>query len=156
MLKFYFLVLLLISSSVMAEMSSEMMIDGAFVRPALKDQRNSALFMHITNQGSDASLVAASSDAANIVELHTHVNDKGVMRMRKIEKIDLPAGQQVMLQPGGLHVMFIGLKRDLTIGASVDVTLEFSDGSKKSVTAPVSRGKIKPGMKDPDHMKHKP
>jgi periplasmic copper chaperone A len=139
MKKFYLLALLIVISSVTADMSNDLMIDGAFVRPALKNQRNTALFMQISNHGRDAELVAASSEAAKIIELHTHINDNGVMRMRKIEKIDLPEGQDVLLKPGGLHVMFIGLNRDLKIGGSVDVTLEFSDGSKKFLSVPVSR-----------------
>jgi periplasmic copper chaperone A len=154
MKKIYLLLLLLVSSSVFAEVANEMMIEGAFVRPALKQQRNTALYMQLTNHGSDATIVSASSDAAKVVELHTHVNDNGVMRMRKIDKIELPAGQQVMLKPGGLHIMFIGLNRDLNVDGSVDVTLEFSDGSKKSVSALITRARTMPGMKGHADMKH--
>jgi periplasmic copper chaperone A len=147
MKKIYFLALVLLTGSALADAAGSLTIDSPFVRPALKQQRNSALFMQISNQGDDVALVGASSEAANIVELHTHINDNGVMRMRKIDKIDIPAGKQVMLEPGGLHVMFIGLKHDLTIGDSVDVTLEFSDGSQKSLTAPVQRGQAMHSMK---------
>jgi periplasmic copper chaperone A len=142
MKKFYLLVLLIFSPYVMAEVSNDILVEGAFARPALKDQRNSILYMQIVNHGSNAALVGASTDAAKFVELHTHVNDNGVMRMRKIDKIDLPEGQKVMLKPGGMHVMFIGLNRDLNLDSSVDVTLEFSDGSKKSLTAPVARSSM--------------
>lgn len=147
MKKLNFLVLCLISFSVLADISSNLEIEKAFARSAIKDQRNSAVFMHISNKGSDAALVRASSDAAKVVELHTHVNDSGVMRMRKIDKIDLPAGQKVVLKPGGLHVMFIGLNRDLNVGESVDVDLEFSDGSHKQITAPIHKVMMKHGMK---------
>lgn len=127
----------------MADVSNDLQIDNAFARPASKQQRNSAVFMQISNQGSDASVVAASSDAARIVELHTHVNDAGVMRMRRIDKIDLPAGETVTLKPGGLHIMFIGLNRDLNLDDSVEVVLELSDGSKKAVLAPIHRAMMK-------------
>jgi periplasmic copper chaperone A len=139
MKKFFLLALLIFSPYLMAEVSNDILVEGEFARPALKDQLNSILYMQIANHGSDAALVSASTDAAKIVELHAHVNDNGVMRMRKIEKIDLPEGQKVMLKPGGMHVMLIGLNRDLLLGESVDVTLEFSDGSKKLLTAPVAR-----------------
>jgi periplasmic copper chaperone A len=139
MKKFYFLAFLLFCSSLMAEVSNDILVEGAYARPALKSQLNSILYMQIANHGSDAALVSASTDATKIVELHTHVNDNGLMRMRRIDKIDLPAGGKVLLKPGGMHVMFIGLNRDLKIGDSVDITLEFSDGSKKSITAPVTR-----------------
>ncbi len=143
MKKFYLLALLIFSQYVMADVSNDIMIEGAYARPALKDQLNSILYMQIVNHGSDAALVSASTDAAKIVELHTHVNDNGVMRMRRIDKIDLPAGRKVMLKPGGMHVMFIGLNRDLNLDSTVEVILEFSDGSKKSVTAPVARSIMK-------------
>jgi periplasmic copper chaperone A len=148
MKKLFFLTLLFLCNSVVAAESTDLLIDNPFVRPALQQQRNSALFMQISNQGGDAELVGASTEAAKIVELHTHVNDNGVMRMRKVDKIDIPAGQSVMLQPGGFHIMFIGLNHDLNIGDSVNVTLEFSDGSKKSVTVPVQRGMTMPAPKD--------
>ncbi len=93
MKKFYLVALLLLSSSVMADVSNDILIEGAYARPALKDQLNSILYMQIDNHGSDAALVSASTDAAKIVELHTHENDNGVMRMRRIDKIDLPAGE---------------------------------------------------------------
>ncbi len=47
-----------------------------------------------------------------------------------------------MLKPGGMHVMFIGLNRDLNLDSTVEVILEFSDGSKKSLTAPVARSSM--------------
>lgn len=152
----YFLAVFLLSFTVTADMSNNLVIEKAFARSAIKDQRNSAVFMQIRNQGNDLELVKASSDAAKVVELHTHVNDQGVMRMRKVDKIDLPAGQTVELRPGGLHVMFIGLKRDLNIGESVDVNLEFSDGSQIQITAPVHKVMMKPGMKGHENKKHKP
>ncbi len=127
----------------MADVSNDILIEGAYARPALKTQLNSILYMQITNHGSDAALVSASTDAAKIVELHTHENDNGVMRMRRIDKIDLPAGRAIMLKPGGMHVMFIGLNRDLNLDSTVEVILEFSDGSKKSVVAPVARSIMK-------------
>jgi len=159
MKKIIALSLLLIASPLMADVASSLQIEEQFARSAQQQQRNSAVFMQITNQGDDAAMVNARSDAADIVELHTHINDNGVMRMRKTDKIDLPSGKKVMLKPGGLHVMFIGLKRDLNVGDKVDVTLEFSDGSSKSITAPIHKVMRKHGMKghmkgDMNKMKH--
>jgi copper(I)-binding protein len=59
------------------------------------------------------------------MDLHTHVRDGDVMRMREVPAIDIPAGQTVTLRPGGLHLMFMGLTRPLVEGESFPVTLTF-------------------------------
>ena len=91
------------------------------------------------------SIVSASSPAAGVVELHTHIHDNGMMKMRRIEKIDIPAKGQTVLKPGGLHIMLINLKNNLKPGQEVSVTLKFSDGSEKTFTAPVRKIQM-PGM----------
>jgi copper(I)-binding protein len=63
--------------------------------------------------------------------------EDGMMRMRRVDRIDLPGGAQVELMPGGLHVMLIGLKRPLVTGDEVAVTLILDDGSSRQLTAPV-------------------
>lgn len=83
-------------------------------------------FMAIRNNGTEADrLVSATSPAAPRMELHTHLRDGDVMRMRPVNDIPVPAGQTVRLQPGGLHLMFIGLSQELRQGQSVPVTLVF-------------------------------
>ena len=59
------------------------------------------------------------------------------MQMRQVEKIDIPAGSATKLEPGGLHVMLIGLVQDLKPGDEVSITLTFEDGSKTTIVAPV-------------------
>jgi hypothetical protein len=97
-------------------------------------------------------LTAASSPVAEVVELHTHTMEDGMMRMRQVDKIDLPAGEVVKLQPGGLHVMMIGLKQQLIPDEKVPLTLIFEDGSSKQVEAPVR--KLQMQMKQDDHKGH--
>ena len=70
-------------------------------------------------------LVSASSPAARTTELHTHIREGDVMRMRGVPGIEVPAGQAVTLQPGGLHLMLIGLTQPLNRGETVPVTLVF-------------------------------
>jgi copper(I)-binding protein len=111
---------------------------GAFARAVPPGQSNSAAFMTLTN-ASDANhaLVSAESSAAKAAELHSHTMDEGMMKMRRVEKIDLPAGGTVELEPGGFHLMLIGLERQLSPGEQIDVTLVFEDGSRETLTAPV-------------------
>ncbi len=133
--------------------SADIVIEDSFVRAAIKQQRNSAAFMSITNQSaSDLAVVKAQSPVADIVELHTHTNDNGVMRMRQISQIDLPAGQQVVLQPGGLHVMLLGLTQDLKVGDQIDITLILSDMSEKKIVVPVKQMMMRKKMMQHSNM----
>jgi len=100
---------------------------------------NSAAYMIIRNTGNEPDkLIAASSDVAKTIELHTVIEEGGVMRMRQVEGgIDIPANGQVELKPGGFHVMLIGLTRDLNAGDSVQLTLTFEKAGQIPVTAQV-------------------
>ena len=83
-------------------------------------------FLTIANRGTAPDrLVSASSPAAGRLELHTHVRDGDVMRMRAVPAIDIAPGQVVTLQPGGMHLMLIGLTQPLRQGEAVPVTLRF-------------------------------
>ena len=61
----------------------------------------------------------------------------GMMTMQPVESIEVPAGETVALEPGGYHVMLIGLVEDLEVGDTVEVTLEFESGETQAVTAEV-------------------
>lgn len=87
---------------------------------------NGAGFMTIRNAGTQPDrLLSASTPVARVVELHTHIREGEVMRMRPVTDIPLPAGETVRLRPGGLHVMLIGLNEPLRQGAEVPLTLRF-------------------------------
>ncbi len=85
-----------------------------WARPAIKDG-NGAVYMAVKNHSDQADeLVAALTDVANVVELHkSEVNDQGVMVMLKQDSFPLPARGEFLLEPGGYHIMVLGLKRDL-------------------------------------------
>lgn len=113
-------------------------IQHPYARAVPPGQPNSAAFMTLHNRGDKANaVVAASSPAAEVVELHTHTMDGGMMKMRRVEQIDIPAGGETELKPGGLHIMLIGLKEQLNPGMKVSLTLKFADGSESTIEAPV-------------------
>ena len=145
----------LLSGAVLAQAIDGVAIDGAYVRAVPPGQSNSAAFMKISNKGAAAhALVGGSTPAAKAVELHTHTMDGGMMRMRQVEKIDLPAGETVSLQPGGLHMMLIGLQQKLVPMESIPVTLRFEDGSETTLKVPVHKLQMK--MQPMDHGKMQP
>jgi periplasmic copper chaperone A len=130
---------LCLSASLYAGTAAEdLLAEGAYVRAVPPGQPNSAAFMDLTNKGETGHvLVAAESNVSKVAELHTHSMEGGMMKMRPVEKIDLPGGQTVKLQPGGLHIMLIGLTRQLSPGEDVEITLVFEDGSRDTLQAPV-------------------
>ena len=82
-------------------------------------------------------VISASSDVAKNVELHMHVNENGIMRMRRVAHFHLKPGQKKVLKPGGLHIMLMGLYQPLTEGSSFSINIQFADGSSTSVKVPV-------------------
>jgi len=83
-------------------------------------------FLTISNRGSAADrLLGASSAAARATELHTHMREGEVMRMRPVAGIEIPPGGTVTLEPGAFHLMLIGLTAPLKQGETVPVTLRF-------------------------------
>ncbi|MBV0933569.1 copper chaperone PCu(A)C [Marinobacterium weihaiense] len=140
----------LLSSSVFA---ADVQVDAAHARATAPGQPNSAVFMQLTNTGNDTAITGASSSAAKVAELHTHMHDQGVMRMRRIDAIELPAAKAVTLQPGGLHIMLIGLDAPLQAGSHIDLTLEFADGTSEQFEVPVKQ--VMPaGMQHGKGMQH--
>jgi copper(I)-binding protein len=119
---------------------AQMQIEDPYVRAASPMAISGAAFMAVTNPtDTDDRIVAATSDIAERVELHTHIqNSDGVMQMVHLEDgIPLPAGETVLLQRGGLHVMFLGLRQPLNEGDEITVTLEFEHAEPLTVTVPV-------------------
>ena len=103
-----------------------MQIEKPWTRATAPGARVGGGYMLIRNQGAAADkLVSASSPAAARVELHVHVNDNGVMRMREVPGYDVPARGRFELKPGGAHLMFIDLKAPFKEGDKVPVTLKF-------------------------------
>lgn len=138
MKKAIFSTLAVLAFNAQGAVDDQISIADGFVREVPPNQTISAAFMTLHNEDmSDHKLVSASSPAAKVVELHTHSNDNGVMKMRQIPEISVPAGGEAFLKPGGLHIMLIDLTGPLATNKPVPVTLKFEDGSEKTVSLPV-------------------
>lgn len=97
---------------------------------------NSAAFMVIENHAqTEAVLRSVSSSKIQSIEMHTMESTDGMMRMRRVEEIRIPAGGQVELKPGVLHLMVFGLPEDFQDQDKMDLTLTFADGSSLTVEA---------------------
>jgi copper(I)-binding protein len=103
--------------------------------------RNGAAYMTLHNMGkTDDKLIDAASDVAARTEIHTHIMDGTVMKMRKVEGgVAFASGKEVTFKPGGLHIMFLGLKAPLKEGSTFPVTLTFEKAGKKTVEIKVQK-----------------
>lgn len=110
--------------------------------------RTSAAYMTIENTTDTLDrLVAASSPIARTVELHTHIMDGAVMRMRPVTAIEVNPGEPAVLRPGGLHIMLIDLSRQLRAGETIPLTLRFERAGEVTVEVPVQpAGAAGPGQ----------
>ena len=125
---------LTISTAAMAEVE----VHQPYARAVPPGQPNSAAFMMLKNSAADeVALTSASSSVAKAVELHTHSHADGVMKMRKVENIPVAGNNMVELKPGGYHVMLIGLNQDMVKGETIDLQLNFSDGSSQQLDVEV-------------------
>lgn len=94
-------------------------------------------YMTIDNRGASDKLLKATSDVAKAVELHTHIMDGPIMRMRQVQDVDIAGGTETKLAPGGLHVMLIGLKAPLKEGTTFPMTLTFEKSGSVTVEVQV-------------------
>lgn len=121
-----------------AAAGAALVVADPYVRLVPASSPNTAAFMRLHNPGPAArAVIGGRSPAAGRVELHTHLHDGGVMRMRQIERIEVPAGGDALLAPGGLHVMMFDLVRPLAAGDTVVLELDLDDGSRLELSAPV-------------------
>jgi len=126
-----------------------------FMRAAPVAGGNGAAFLSITNHGSEDRLIGAEAGISKTVELHTHVKDGDVYRMRQVEALVVPAQGTLELKPGGNHIMFIGLTAPIKEGATVPLTLIFEKAGKITVDVPVQApGAMMPGGAMHDGMMH--
>jgi periplasmic copper chaperone A len=103
-------------------------------------QPNAAAFVEIHNHGKRADRLTAVKFPSAVVgrgELHSMSHEDGKMVMRELKGVPLPAGGSIKMQPGGDHLMLIGLKRTLKAGETIDATLVFEKAGEIKVSMPV-------------------
>ena len=116
------LVVLLCSAGASPAVAQSVKAENAWARATVPGQKTGSVYVELTSS-TDGALVAAASPVAARAELHSMTMDGGVMRMRALPRVELPAGKTVKLAPGGLHVMLVDLKQPLKAGDKVPVTL---------------------------------
>ena len=115
---------------------AQVRVEGAWARATVPSQSATGAFMRLTAD-KDVVLTGVSSPVARVVEVHEMSMDKDSMRMRAVDQLPLKAGQTNELKSGGLHIMMMGLKKQIKVGEVVPLTLSFkaADGRVSTVEA---------------------
>jgi len=139
------LALALAATAATAQVSTPVTVKDAWVRATVPGQPATGAFMTLHAQG-DARLVSAQSGVAAATEIHEMAMQDDVMKMRQIDGLALPAGQDVPLTPGGYHLMLLELKQPIKAGDQVPISLVFESGGKRqtveiqAIAKPLSAG----------------
>ena len=133
--------------------AAQVAVSDAWVRGTVAGQKVTGAFMRLKSPA-DATLLAATSPAAKMVEIHEMKVEGGVMKMRAVDKLALPAGKAVDLKPGGYHMMLMDLTQPLKVGDTVPLMLTIADkaGNKqmievRAVVRPLTASETMPAAK---------
>ena len=115
---------------------AEVTVKDAWVRGTVPAQQSTGAFAILTSS-EDAKLVAVKSPIAKTVEVHESMTMGGMAHMQAVDSVPLPAGKAVKLEPGGYHVMLMGLAKPVKAGDQVPLTfvIEAKNGKRSSVEA---------------------
>jgi periplasmic copper chaperone A len=115
-------------------------VEGPWARASAGKAMAGAAFMSLSNAGAtDDRLTGVSAGVSDKAELHTHIKEGNIMRMRPVEAVDVPAGGVATLEPGGDHVMFMGLHEPLKEGETFPLTLTFEKAGEVTVEVVVMK-----------------
>lgn len=119
-------------------------IDHPWARATAASARTGAVYLTVVNHGQAPDrLVGVETPAAERAELHSHQMDGGVMRMRPVQAIEVSPGDPAVLQPGGNHVMLVGLKAPLNAGTRFPLRLSFERAGNVEVEVQVESARTR-------------
>ena len=112
----------------------------AWARPTLKGTRTGAVYLMLSNHGTAGDrLVGVSTPVAEQAQVHEDVTANGVMSMRPVLELALPAGAATAIEPGRYHIMLTGMKTQLAAGERFPITLTFASAPPLEVNVAVTR-----------------
>jgi len=136
---------LILFASAAAAQSGTVEIKNAWARATPGGAQTAAAYVTLQSTTGDR-LTGASTPVAKMAEIHSMSMDNGVMKMRQVDGIDVPAGQPVTLKPNGYHIMLMGLTQPLKEGQTFPLTLTFAKAGSENVTVTVEKvGSMGPG-----------
>ena len=117
--------------------ASDLIVKNAFARAsATPNATAGAVYLTISSPEADR-LTAVFSPAAAMAHLHESKDENGVMKMEMRQSLDIAAGEEIVMKPGGLHIMLMGLKAPLKKGETLALELTFEKAGTVPVLVPV-------------------
>lgn len=117
---------------------SGLIIRESWARETVEGAPTGAVYFTIRNDGGEPdSLLSAETEVAERAEIHGHVHEGDMMRMRRLETLEIAPGDSVALSPGGNHLMLFGLKRSLHPGDRFMLVLDFANAGQIEVPVEV-------------------
>ncbi|GAK33685.1 hypothetical protein JCM17846_12820 [Iodidimonas nitroreducens] len=113
-------------------------ISEAWARETPQGAPNAALYLTIANEGDiDDRLLSVATDLAAHAGIHSTSEEDGMMRMRSVEALRIPARETISLAPGALHIMLMGLEKPLVKGDEISINLIFEESGEQMIRIPV-------------------
>jgi len=131
-------------AAVAAHAGDAPVVTGAWSRATPPGVSVGAAYLVITGGDKDDRLTGASSERAEMVELHEVVEEEGVAKMRSTEEVQVAAGKRVELAPKGKHLMLMGLDAPLVAGQTYELVLKFAESGEQKVTVTVREATAEP------------
>lgn len=128
---------LLLAALPAAAQAPTIQVQQPWARATPGGARSGAIYLTLLDQGAADRLTGASTPVAAMAMLHESTEENGVSRMRMLDGVELTPGKPVLLRPGGMHLMLMGLKGALQRGTSFPLTLTFAHAPPVTVTVPV-------------------
>ena len=136
---------------VAAQAGDAPVVTGAWSRATPPGVSVGAAYLVITGGDKDDRLTGASSERAEMVELHEVIEEDGVAKMRSTEGVEIPAGKRVELAPKGKHLMLMGLDAPLVAGETYPLVLRFANSGEQTVTVHVRPATAEAAQPQPRH-----
>ena len=127
---------LLLAACDLRDSPPQIAVGDAWARASLPGQSSAAVYLTIRNSGGPDRLEAVSSPIGEAA-VHESSTSAGVIRMRPVAAVEMPAGSTVSLRPGGTHIMLTGLRAPLAAGSSFPLRLDFQRSGTKDVQVAV-------------------
>ena len=129
--------------------SAKVVFHGGYAFETFKGQKVAAAYVSIFNQSdNDVVIEKITSNICDLAEIHDTVLDGEIMRMKKVESLNIPARSEFYFQPGSTHIMLMGLNQELKDGKTFNLNFVFKNQEKVNVKIMVLNNKLRENLLD--------
>ena len=129
--------------------SAKVVFHGGYAFETFKGQKVAAAYVSIFNQSEkDLVIENITSNICEVAEIHDIVLESEVMRMKKVESLNIPARSELYFQPGSTHIMLMGLNQELKDGTIFNLNFVFKNKEKMNVKIMVLNKKLRENLLD--------